>query len=249
MTDDDLTNVPSFLDHRPPAEDSSPCSAEDQPVEGLRHSLTNDKEEASEMQPHPYADLFPHMKNEDFRKLVADIRDHGLQEPIVTYEGKILDGRNRAAACSNLQVKPLYTEYRGSAPLTYVMSKNLHRRHLSASQRSMVASKLADLKSGQRADEVSGTSIDAAAKIMNVGRASVDRAKTVRASGDGELIEAVENGKVAVSAAAKRIKSNAQVAAPKLTDAELQSQRLMKLWDKTGSEGRELFLEGIGATI
>jgi hypothetical protein len=53
--------------------------------------------------------------------------------------------------------------------------------------RAMVAAKLANLKDGQRSDEVSGTSIEVAAEKLNVGRTSVERAKKVQAKGDPDL--------------------------------------------------------------
>jgi hypothetical protein len=48
---------------------------------------------------HPAAELFPLLKGDKFDDLVNDIRTHGLQQPIVLYQGKILDGRNREMAC------------------------------------------------------------------------------------------------------------------------------------------------------
>ncbi len=206
------------------------------------------KIEASEIQPHPFADMFPMMKGEDFTVLVTSIKEDGLEEPIVTFEEKILDGRNRYAACTEAEVDPEFDEYEGTDPLGFVLRKNLHRRHLTASQRAIVASKMANLKNGQRADEVSGTSIDVAAKALNVGRASVDRAKAVLANGDDELIEAVESGEVSVSAAAKKISTPSEPTGTPLIEAEEECRRLLKLWDEAGEEGRALFLKAIGAT-
>ncbi len=150
--------------------------------------------------PHPYADLFPMMKGEAFRELVASIRDDGLQQPIVTFEGKILDGRNRSLACSNAQVKPVYKRYTGDDPLGFVIRANLTRRHLTTSQRATVAADLATLKDGQRSDHVEGSSIETASKALNVSVASTKRAKKVKEQ-DPEAFETIRAGKQTVGGA------------------------------------------------
>jgi len=151
---------------------------------------------------HPLADIFPLVEGQDFAELVADIREHGLHEPIVVYEGKILDGRNRYRACCAAGIEPTFTVYQGDDPVSYVVSLNLRRRHLSKSQRAMVAAKLATLKDGQRADLVEGLPIGRASELLNVGERSVARAREVQEYGAPELIHAVEQGAVSVSAAA-----------------------------------------------
>jgi len=90
------------------------------------------------MKSHEFADIFPMMDNESFNNLKKDIKEHGLQDPITVYEGKILDGRNRYNACKQLKIKPKTEEYKGKDPLQFVMSTNLHRRNLNKSQRAVV---------------------------------------------------------------------------------------------------------------
>ena len=88
---------------------------------------------------HRYADIFPMMNEDDFNRLMEDVRENGLQEPIWLYEGKILDGRNRYKACQELGIAPELRKYQGSDPLKFVMSLNLARRHLNSSQCAFVA--------------------------------------------------------------------------------------------------------------
>lgn len=88
---------------------------------------------------HEIANIFPMMKEEEYERLKNDIVENDQLEPIVLYENKILDGRNRYRALCELGLKPNIKEYEGDQPLSYVISKNLHRRHLDAGQRAMIA--------------------------------------------------------------------------------------------------------------
>jgi len=91
---------------------------------------------------HPLADMFSMDSEKEMKPLAADIRAHGLREPIVLLQGKILDGRRRYFCCLKAGVKPVYRKYRGDDPASYVFSKNFHRRHLNASQKALVAYRL-----------------------------------------------------------------------------------------------------------
>jgi hypothetical protein len=88
--------------------------------------------------------------------------------------------------------------------LAFVLSKNLSRRHLSDSQRAMVAAEISSLRQGQRADRVDSPIGDStAAAMLNVSERSVSRARVVRDHGSPELQEAVKRGALAVSAASE----------------------------------------------
>jgi MT-A70 len=160
---------------------------------------------------HPYAELFPLMEGAEFASLVADIKANGLREPIVEYGrpgGPILDGRNRYRACMEADVPMVTRVYEGNDPLTYVLSLNLHRRHLGESQRAMIASKLANMKQGARTDLQPSANLPEvvsqpdAARLLNVSDRLVRDAKVVREKGVPELVERVERGELPVSAAA-----------------------------------------------
>jgi len=66
-----------------------------------------------------------------------------------------------------------------------------------------VGAKLTDLEKGAN-QYTEGVSIETASKLLNVGRASINRARKVLASGDPKLVAAVEQGQVSVSAAANQ---------------------------------------------
>lgn len=160
---------------------------------------------------HPAADAFPMMNAEQYEGLRSDINERGQQEAIVYWNGMLVDGRNRLKACRELRIEPTECELdEDTDPVAYIISANLHRRHLTTAQRSMVAAKLATLKNGEQKRNASsndGACRDDAAKLLNVSTASVDRAKHVVANGSKELVQAVERGEVNLNQATKLVKS------------------------------------------
>jgi hypothetical protein len=83
-----------------------------------------------ELQPHPLCEAFPKLSPSELRDLANDIRAKGLQVPIVVYDGKILDGWHRYQACLTENVEPAFQDYEGDDPISFVMSMNMHRRHM-----------------------------------------------------------------------------------------------------------------------
>jgi N6-adenosine-specific RNA methylase IME4 len=88
----------------------------------------------NELQVHPAAKLFPLMDEERFSALVESIRHNGLLNAIVLLGGKILDGRNRYAACLKAGVEPHFTDFVGD-PYCFVWLTNGERRDLKTDQR------------------------------------------------------------------------------------------------------------------
>jgi N6-adenosine-specific RNA methylase IME4 len=120
----------------------------------------------------------------------------------------ILDGRNRYRACNQAGVPIKTKKYTGTDPLAYVVSANLHRRHLNESQRGMIALAMANMPSGYRTDLQPSANLPKvsqadAAKMVGVSTRSVTSAAAVRDKGTPELVERVKRGEVAVSLAAK----------------------------------------------
>ena len=157
--------------------------------------------EAKPIRFHPFANILPMLAEERLRELAQDLRERGLVDPIMLHEGQILDGRCRYLACQVASVEPRFKDYVGDDPLGFVVSRNLHRRHLTESQRAIVAARLAALKRGAN-QHSQGLPIGRAADLLNVGKRSVARGREVLRGGVPELVTAVEAGEIAVSAAA-----------------------------------------------
>lgn len=183
---------------------------------------------------HPLANLFPLIEGAEFEALVADVRENGIRERIVIHEGMILDGRNRYRAAVEADVLSASEEQlamekrfgsgaffqtasqfaafslvRQGDPLAWVLSKNLHRRHLTDSQRTAVAADLVVLRQGQRTDlspsgeksRTDGLSKPEAAEALHVSERSIERQLGVKRDGAPELVDAVRQGQVTVATA------------------------------------------------
>ncbi len=175
---------------------------------------------------HELANLFPMLEGQAFADLVEDVRANGVREPIVMFEGRVLDGRNRYMAAREAGLPYPVVEYTGDDALSYVVSLNLKRRHLDEGQRATVGAKIANLKHGgsRRHDQPANLPLEGsqpapitqatAARMMNVSERSVRTAGVVLQHGTPALVAQVETGQVSVSAAAEvaRLPEVAQIA-------------------------------------
>lgn len=210
---------------------------------------------------HPVASIFPMMGEDELSALAADIKDNGQQSHVVVAwadesmtETILLDGRNRSRACEMLGTEPnvelfssVFIPLDDFGPM--IVSWNLHRRHLSASQRAMIAvdyervfakqAKKRQVEAGEKfgRGKVPETlpepfpreneSAEQAGDLFNVSGRTVRDAKYV-SENDPDLAEKVKADEVSVSAAAKGLRGRDK---PEPTEQELahrDAQRLAK---------------------
>lgn len=93
---------------------------------------------------HPLCTLFPRVEGAEFEALCADIKANGLRTPITLHGGMILDGGNRYRACLASGVDPSFVEFSGDSIVAFVLSANLHRRHLSPGQQAAIVASAQD---------------------------------------------------------------------------------------------------------
>src|SRR3990167_9176910 len=178
--------------------------------------------------PHAAADVFPLMDDQRFDSLKSDISNHGVREPIVLLDGRILDGRNRYRACCELDIDCPTREWNGNgSQIAFVWSVNGERRDLTPSQRAAVAAEIepmlaaeakkrqtAALKKGtekpvveivpQRDSADDGKAREQAAKITGASGRYVSEAKAVKEK-DPELFEQVKSGEVTLPQARREV--------------------------------------------
>lgn len=214
------------------------------------------------MKAHRFADIFPLLDGKDLGALSRDIAENGQRHPILIFQGQILDGRNRAAACELAGVEPKFEDFTGTEheALRLVISLNVHRRNLTPSQMAMVMGRIATLPRGVRSDrqskqevEISTSSespekpaitLDEAVELSSVARDSIMSARKVLASGDDSLIAKVDAGEVSVSAAAKQIKAvetGGKIRRPPSIKTLEAVKALKKVWRQYKSE-REVLI-------
>lgn len=165
---------------------------------------------------HPAASAWPLMSEAELDELADDIQRNGLRSPVRMRGALVLDGRNRLLACARAGVPPVVVHDHVEDPYAWVVSANLHRRHLTTSQRAMVAARLATLPHGHRqTGQMAGVPTQAeAAELLGVGERTVRRAREVIEAGDPELEDAVVRGDLSVSAAAAQLRPDAAQDAP-----------------------------------
>lgn len=177
------------------------------------------------LQPHPASRLFPPMTDAEFADLCQDIVEHGLEDPIVLLDGHILEGNNRYRACRQTGVAPKFAVWDGDDPIAYVLSKNLHRRHLTAGQKAAIAVEAEGLykEAAQRRMRATqakpgegkvgsamasapqpdrGLALEHAARAVGASRKSAQDAKSVKAV-SAEVFDELKNGKTSIRQALK----------------------------------------------
>lgn len=161
------------------------------------------REQQSAVDIHPAARLLPEPTAEEYERLKEDIRKNGLRVPIIlAADGRILDGRSRIRACTELDIRyatKVATLDEMLDPPAFVLSMNAVRRHLladqivaiyleanalkvEADQKAAQAAQQANLKKGDVRElhlKPSGKTSDKIARTTGVSRSTVERVQKV----------------------------------------------------------------------
>lgn len=173
---------------------------------------------------HPLCTLFPRMGDAEFASLVEDIKTNGLRQPITLHEKMILDGGNRYRACIEAGVEPAFVQFDGGNLVSFVLSANLHRRHMSAGQQAAIVASAQDWANAQtrggdrRSDAIKVSpdtlkTAEARAAVAGVSIATQKRADKV-AKADPKLVQQVAQGRVSLPDAVEAV-SGKKKAKPK----------------------------------
>lgn len=176
------------------------------------------------MQIHEAANIFP-MEEDTLQQLADDIKENGQRQPVELLNGKVIDGRRRMAACELIGIAPQFRNITTDDPVAYVLSLNLHRRHLTPSQRAMAGARAREIydrqakerqhdgqergrqkQSGAIVENLpqtdTGKARDQVGKVVGVSGKTIDHATKVIKAAVPEVVKAVDEGRMSVSTAA-----------------------------------------------
>jgi 16S rRNA G966 N2-methylase RsmD len=142
---------------------------------------------------HPAAELFPMLDGDELRQLAEDIAEHGLREPVWLWRNPdddteyLLDGRNRVAACAESRTEVQTRWYEGDDPISFVVSLNIARRHLTNDQKKILALELIPLYEEQGRHAMAKGAADARR------REAAERGAVEREQYESALIEVIND--------------------------------------------------------
>lgn len=191
------------------------------------------------------AEAFPSMQVDEFEALKASIDRNGLLEPILVWQGRVMDGRHRLKACQALGVVPMVKVLNGTyeEAKSEAFSTNINRRHLATGQRAILAAQLATRRPGQTKatkDMEPVLSQGEAARLFAVGRDSVQKACRLIAHGDAALLDQVHAGIMSLNEAITTISMAKTGVVAKTTAEEREVMRqAAAVKERLGQEARD----------
>lgn len=159
---------------------------------------------------HPLCTLFPRLTGAEFEALKADIASNGLRQPIVLLDGMILDGGNRYRACIEAGVEPTFFDYAGGNIVSFVLSANLHRRHMTAGQQAAIVASAQDWAKAQAVGKPKSGNVTGLATVAERAAQSGASDKTQRmadkvAKKSPELAKQVAHGEISLPKAVAKV--------------------------------------------
>lgn len=166
---------------------------------------------------HPLCSLFPRMGGAEFAALCDDIKANGLRAPIVLHEGMILDGGNRYRACLETGARMEFVEFGGGSAVSFVLSANLHRRHMTAGQQAAIVASAQDWATTQPAGQGGDRRSSATLHLITAADRAAESGASLRtqkmadkvAKADPDLAKKVAHGEVSLPKAVASVEAKA----------------------------------------
>ena len=172
----------------------------------------------------------PDMSAKGFAALKADIEERGQIVPAVVSGDEIVDGRKRIRACVELGIEPKVIDTATTDPESLAAALNELRTHYTKGQLAMAGERRANLKPGQRADQLRrsqqhAVSQSGAASALGLDRTDISTARGIRRDGHPSVVKAVEGGSLSLAAAREIVKAVSKNEQPQAVKDHIAKKR------------------------
>jgi DNA modification methylase len=170
--------------------------------------------------------LIPPLSNEEFKQLERNILEEGIREPLITWNGILIDGHNRyrIAQEHDMNYETLEKEFENiNRVKEWMINNQFGRRNLSNYQRSVLAlhldsvfkerakekMKLSEGKGIQKSEDLKEPEfivMKEIGKVANVSHDTIAKVKKIEANATPEVKEKLNTGQMSINEAYKEIK-------------------------------------------
>ena len=173
--------------------------------------------------------LIPPLTSEEFKQLERNILEEGIRDPLVTWNGILVDGHNRYRIAQEYDIDFVTVEKEFTdmnAVKEWMINNQFGRRNLNNYQRSVLALQLEDVFKAKAKENLvlsgenygKGTQISAypiiqkvetrqeIAKVANVSHDTISKVKKIEATASPEIKAKVSTGQISINEAYKEIK-------------------------------------------
>ncbi len=193
--------------------------------------------------------LIPALTGEEYKQLEANILSEGIRDPLVVWNGYLVDGHNRYAIANkySLEFRTVNKEFKdGNEAKEWMILNQFGRRNLNGYQRSVLALQLENvfqekakentIKAGQSyspkegcqiSDKVAINTIDTKkelAKVANVSHDTIAKVKKIEAIATPEVKAQLSTGAISINQAYQEIKKEEK--------EQLKTQKAIEIIEK-----------------
>jgi DNA modification methylase len=197
--------------------------------------------------------LIPPLSSEEFKQLERNILEEGIREPLITWNGILIDGHNRyrIAQEHDMNYETLEKEFENiNRVKEWMINNQFGRRNLSNYQRSVLALQLEDVfrekAKENQAIQFKGISLkqisaevkpietrQEIAKVANVSHDTIAKVKKIEANATPEVKARLNTGQMSINEAYKEIK--------KEENEQLKTQKAIEIIEKVYENNTNIF--------
>jgi DNA-binding XRE family transcriptional regulator len=188
--------------------------------------------------------LIPPLTSEEFKQLERNILEEGIRDPLVTWNGILVDGHNRYRIAQEYDIEYVTVEKEFAdmnAVKEWMINNQFGRRNLPAYERGKLALRLKDIYS-QKAKETKAEKVSHyrqtgevlqisvkpdtqrdLAKVANVSHDTINKIEKIEAKASDEVKQKLSIGTMSINEAYKEIKKE---------EVELKRKEIRDTFDK-----------------